>query len=153
MTCQVDGYESDFSEHDIRQLMVCKGELMQMRRLEVALGVHGLHPGMAVSFFQFNAAPLYPLSLLKNTAGASLNALRTLYLPRALRKQRESEASKERERARQKEVEDNPLLSFRAQQIKRNGQLLADLGLNATVAKILSRRDEEQRTAEAVPPM
>jgi hypothetical protein len=36
---------------------------MEMRRLEVALGVQGLHPGMAVSFFQFRAAPLYPLGL------------------------------------------------------------------------------------------
>jgi len=43
--------------------MVCKGELKEMRRLEVALGVQGLHPGMAVSFFQFRAAPLYPLGL------------------------------------------------------------------------------------------
>ena len=38
-----------------------------MRRLEVALGVQGLHPGMAVSFVQFRAAPLYPLGLLAVT--------------------------------------------------------------------------------------
>ena len=49
------------------------------------------------------------------------------------------------------ELETNPLLSFRERQIKRNRQLLKDLGLTASVAEILSRRDGEKRSAEAEP--
>ena len=132
MCVQIDGSVSQFTLFQVRESIVCAGEVQDMERLGSSLGDACLHPSMRCSYFTWRHPPIFPLTLSKRDSVDAIHQLRSLFETRDSRRaqqHREQKLLEAREQERRLEEEQNPYLRARRDRILSNQALMRNLGI------------------------